>query len=150
MKRWWSMLAPRERLLVGWGGAISLVLLYILLIWQPLRDEEARLLDTVARQRQVLALLEEMAPEVARLRQRQPPSLSGVREGLQRAGLTEQGVTPEGKEGMRIKLAPAPFAKVTAWLATLEESGVVIGELHVRPGEGEGVAGVELVINSGM
>ncbi|MGD8322979.1 MAG: type II secretion system protein GspM, partial [Gammaproteobacteria bacterium] len=55
MKTWWQSLQPRERLILGGGGVIALLIVLWQFAWQPLTNGREQLRASIAQKEQLLS-----------------------------------------------------------------------------------------------
>lgn len=129
----WRGLQPRERLIVGGGGAALGVLLFYLLLWAPLHRDLTRLRTDVPKAAEQLAWMRTQAARVNQLRAAAPTQLKSG--GL--LGFVEQSATafnvkqnikriePEGSNAVRLVVDGVSFNNLVSWLANLHKQGGV-------------------------
>ncbi len=142
MKVWWESLSLRERLLVGGGAALTVILLLYVLIWQPFQASSRRLRLSVAEQRAELVWMRQAAAEVKRLdsgSSARPADdgrslLTLVDQTARSAGLGNslKRVAPQGDDKLSAQLDAVEFDPLIRWLARLErDHRLVIVNLSV-------------------
>lgn len=140
MKAWWQARQPRERLVLGAGSAIGMLVLAWALVWDPLLASRDALRLEVARQSAQLAW---MRPAVAdALSRGNPPEaapdgrslLARADAGARAAGLGNQlvAVEPQGNDRVSVRLVGVDFDRFAAWLESLATAGLSIDELSVQ------------------
>lgn len=129
----WRGLQPRERLIVGGGGAALGVLFFYLLLWAPLHRDLARLRTDVPKAAEQLVWMRAQAGRVNQLRAAAPTQLKSG--GL--LGFVEQSATafnvkqnikriePEGSNAVRLVVDGVSFNSLVSWLANLHKQGGV-------------------------
>jgi len=95
LRTWWQQLAPRERLVIGWGGAGLLVALLYAYIWQPLDAERHKLRAGLPALRVAAAGVRAGAEEASRLKASATPAPTGA--ALQAAVQQEVNESGNGK-----------------------------------------------------
>lgn len=150
MKAWWIGLAPRERLLVGGGSVVLLLVLIYLMIWEPVATKREQVRADISAQSADLAWMQQVAGQVKRrAAQGNQPSagaasgsvLTLVEVSARAAGLHEtlERVQPEG-QGARIWFAETGFDGLLSWLAELEQRhGLQVSQLAVDAGNAPGM-----------
>ena len=130
MKEWFAGLDPRERLLVTGGGAVLLVLLLYLMIWEPIAGNYQALNDGVAEQKKTLAWMKQAAAEL-QLLQRSGSStahglggrslLSVVDQSARSGGLGPaiKRIEPEGSKSVKVWLEGVAFDPMILWLGEI-------------------------------
>lgn len=73
----WQKLAPRERQVISWGGAVLLAGVMYAYLWQPLSADRAKLRATLPQLRSNAAAIAAQSEEVRQLRNNPRVSLSG-------------------------------------------------------------------------
>ena len=143
MKVWWESLSIRERLLVGGGAALTVILLLYALVWQPFQASSRRLRLSVAEQRAELAWMRQAAAEVKRLDSggaARPVTdgrslLTLVDQTARSAGLGNglKRVAPQGDDKLSAQLDAVEFDLLISWLGALErDHRIVIVNLSVE------------------
>lgn len=74
----WQQLAPRERLVIGWGGAGLLLALLYAYLWQPLDSERHRLRAALPALRVAVEEVRAGAEEASRLKTSASPATTGT------------------------------------------------------------------------
>ncbi len=127
----WNALGSRERrALTIVGGFLGIVLFYVL-VWNPVkggvaaaRVRHAAVLSQLAQVREQAVLVEKLrrGPRIAQT----ADALAAVEQAAARHGLRERvkRIDPEGTRAVRIQIEAAPFAAVMAWLVELQQQGV--------------------------
>lgn len=137
MKNWWMERNARERLTLGAGGVVLLLILLWGLVWAPLQDSVARRTAALASQQQTLQWMQTVSAELPRLRSGQrdaaepATSLLGLLESSARqAGLRQQIVRmePEGEGSVRLNLRQVNFDHTIQWLTQLQSQGIAVRE----------------------
>lgn len=156
MKAWWDTLSTRERGLLAGGVALTLLLLFYLLVWEPFQTSNRRLRQSVAEQRADLAWMRQAAQEVKRLRGiagAQPTDgrslLTLVDQTARAAGLgnTLKRVAPQGDDKLSAQLDAVEFDKLIPWLGALEQDyRITINSLSVDRTDIPGQVNARLVL----
>lgn len=142
IRTWWGGLSLRERWLVGVAGALAAAVIGWLLVYAPLRTAlaDAQEAHGVAIDRQAA-----IAARVAEIRQRESggnrastPASSAAITLLLAQQAAEQGLTlsrndPAGTTGANIAVANVRAPLLATWLTRLEESGLTVTDLTLRP-----------------
>jgi type II secretory pathway component PulM len=129
VRQWLGGLSERERGLVYIaGGVVAVALLFVVLVL-PLRTMEHRFAARVDRKSADLAWMRQVAPQVAAAAARGPVQGAGeslvvlvdrtAREAGLGASLRDQ--SPEGNQGVRLRLEAASFDTLMTWLASLQQ-----------------------------
>ena len=123
MKDWFANLQPRERLIVGGGGAVTLLVVLWLAVVSPLLNGSAELRASVERKQRLLFDL----GRVAGLQQtRNPSPANGAQQTLyvlvdstaKEHGLQVPRTRQEGPDGVNVSLQNASFDSLADWLIT--------------------------------
>jgi general secretion pathway protein M len=147
MIRWFSSLAPRERLILTGGMLILLILLGYTLILEPL-DTAIREKESILQaQRSQMSDLRAMAAEYRSLGSAEPRTGSGTGGTSLLAIVDTSGtangikdsikrLNPEGKDKVRIQLEEAPFDNLVLWLVRLSEDyQITAASTNMRRGD---------------
>ena len=78
LQNWWQQLAPRERMLIGWGGAGLVAALGYAYVWMPVDAERHKLRNGLPALRVAAAQVRAQGDEVLRLKAMAVPSLAGA------------------------------------------------------------------------
>lgn len=128
---YWRGLAPRERLVVGVGGALVALLLFYALLWAPLQGDLARLRTNVPREEQQLQWMRAQVSRVKQLRAAAPSMVQGqgllsfVEQSAQAYNIRTniKRVEPEGSNAVRLSIDGVAFNSLIEWLANLQKQG---------------------------
>lgn len=142
MKAWWENLGARERGLIVVGTVLVMMLLSYVLAWEPLRNSDRRLRQSVAERRADLAWMRQAAEEIKRLGgvgAARPVadnrSLLTLVDQTARAtglGAALKRVAPQGDDKLSAQLDGAKFDKLIPWLSALErDQAIAIISLNV-------------------
>lgn len=151
MNAWWTGLAPRERLIVGGGSVVLMLVLIYLLIWEPIANKREQIRTDISALSADLAWMQQVAGQVKRRAAQQGnQSSAGAARGsvltlvevsARAAGLHEtlERVQPEG-QGARIWFAETGFDGLLSWLGELEQrQGLHVSQLAVDAGNAPGM-----------
>ncbi len=138
---WWRNLAARERLWLSVGAALTGLLLFWALIWDPLAAARTALraeaLDNERALRWMRPAAESLietgglaAVAVADGRSLLARVDAGAREAGLAGGLT--GVEPLGAERVRVRFEAVPFDALIAWLETESNRSLAVEEMALR------------------
>lgn len=134
MREWWISRAPRERAILIVAGFLLVVMLYFLMIWEPLQKGAQRLAQEKAQVQELNGWLLGIQPELQQLRRNQSkPAKSGgsvlaIADSSAKTGGLGSSVKrmqPEGDNTVRVWLENAPFNTVLAWLYKLEQQNAI-------------------------
>lgn len=121
--RWWSGLAPRERLLVGTLGVILAALVLVFGIVKPLQAARSEALADIRTYETLTARVRAagtLAPQGARPQQRSGAPAEAAQAAAGEAGITAS-ITPGGG-GLTAQVAEAPYEGVVGWIADVERT----------------------------
>ncbi len=148
MNDWWRGLSPRERRLLGGGGALVLSLALYLLVWEPWQQQRTELRHTVAALHADLIWMRQAA---ARLPAAQGSTGIGTgAQGVALATLIDRSVRSAGLDSALRRIEPqadgslqlwldnAGFSDLLAWLDGLP-SGIVLNQLELSRRAGDRV-----------
>lgn len=153
---WYDNLSTRERNLVTVAGALLAVALVYLVLVLPLQTFTERKVKSVQQKTADLAWMQSVAPQVM---QAYAPGGGGSGESLvvlvdrtaREAGLgsTLGGQSPDGEQGLRLRLESAPFDQVVTWLAQLQEQhGVTIVAANIDAASAPGLVNASLTLST--
>lgn len=158
LKDWFYGLQPRERMIIT-GGAILVALTAIYLFaLAPFYRGVAALAESTEEKKADLAWMRSVAGEVEALGRNQPMVATPTGESLvvlvdrtaREAGLSSAltGQTPNGENGIRVRLEAASFDMAMMWLANLELShAVAIESAQFDHTSTPGLVNINLVLN---
>lgn len=123
----WNSLQSRERLIVGIGAIILLILLGYGVVWDPVQRDLSRLRIDVPKQRTQLALMRAQAKQVAQLRRSTPANIASgnlltkLEQSAQIRGLRENitRMEPDETNSVRLSLDSVDFNALLRWLKEL-------------------------------
>lgn len=128
MREWFEALAPREQVMVGFAGALTVLIVAWLGIWAPLDGGADRLERSVAAHRQTIAQARRLegrlsAPGAAR------STVAGRNQSLVvivDSTIRERGLAaslrrsqPTGQDSIRLQFENAAFDTLVEWLGDL-------------------------------
>lgn len=155
MKAWFQSLAPRERRTVlGGGGVMALVVFYLLVV-EPITGAFAERERRVATLTQQVEWMRDAAAEVANLGaggadlsadgDTRPPYLA-IDSALRGAGLPEpRRLEPVGDSGARLEFEAIPFDPLVRIVGRLRsESGLRVTRARIRRLEESGQVSAQL------
>lgn len=134
MKEWFLSREPRERLVLGAGAAIAIVVIAWALVWSPLVTATTRLEGSVESKSRLLTDVRRAsataAPASAGSRQSNTQSLVVLVDRTAQAHGLAGALTrtrPEGANGINITFQNASFDALIDWIVVLErEHGVSV------------------------
>lgn len=158
MKAWFAALESRERQLLLAGGAVLIVLLVYLGVWEPLQGKVRSLNQTVQDQQDTLAWMQGAVAQAKALRASGPArgqlatgqSLLSLVDSSARArqlGGALKRVQPEGDRQVHIWMEAASFDALVDWLAELDRTqGVRVINSVIEAKESAGLVDARLVV----
>lgn len=157
MKAWWENLGARERGLIVVGTVLVMMLLSYVLAWEPLRNSDRRLRQSVAERRADLAWMRQAAEEIKRLGgagAARPVAdnrslLTLVDQTARAAGLGAalKRVAPQGDDKLSAQLDGAEFDKLIPWLSALErDQAIAIISLNVDRTDAPALVNARIVL----
>lgn len=157
MKAWWENLGARERGLIVVGTVLVMMLLSYVLAWEPLRNSDRRLRQSVAERRADLAWMRQAAEEIKRLGgagAARPVAdnrslLTLVDQTARAAGLGTalKRVAPQGDDKLSAQLDGAEFDKLIPWLSALErDQAIAIISLNVDRTDAPALVNARIVL----
>lgn len=157
MKAWWENLGARERGLIVVGTVLVMMLLSYVLAWEPLRNSDRRLRQSVAERRADLAWMRQAAEEIKRLGgagAARPVadnrSLLTLVDQTARAtglGAALKRVAPQGDDKLSAQLDGAEFDKLIPWLSGLErDQAIAIISLNVDRTDAPALVNARIVL----
>ncbi|PRB83835.1 type II secretion system protein GspM [Pseudomonas sp. MYb185] len=158
MNAWWAGLAPRERVILGAGVAVLVLLLLWLAIWEPLAKKRESLRTDISALSADLAWMQQVAGQVKRRAAQQQTQGNGATAGgsvltlvevsASAAGLRDslERVQPEG-QGARLWFNETGFDALLGWLGELEQRhGLQVSQLAVDAGNAPGLVSARVKV----
>jgi general secretion pathway protein M len=158
LKEWFYGLKPRERTIIVGGVVLVLLTAIYLFVLAPFYASVAQREASVAKKKADLAWMRSVAGEMQALGANQPMVATPTNESLvvlvdrtaREAGLSSAltGQTPNGENGIRVRLEGASFDMAMMWLANLELShSVAIESATFDRAATPGLVNINLVLN---
>ncbi|KVZ88746.1 type II secretion system protein GspM [Burkholderia ubonensis] len=138
LTQFWGERTPREKNLLGWGGAVLAVAIAYSVLWSPAQEGRARITRALPAMHAELAKMTAQANEARSLTaaaQGVAPTGAALKDALT-ASLSDHGM-PGGQiqlvgNGVQIQLKNASFPAWTQWLDDVRKQfKVQVGEAHV-------------------
>ena len=127
LKQFWAERAPRERMILGVGGTVLLIVLLYLMLIEPAWSGINRLERSLPQQRAQAAELDALLGEVKSMKSQpqvamvSPSEVKGAIEAsLARAGLKAARMVPLSDGDMQLTFANVPYGTWASWLAGIE------------------------------
>ena len=160
MREWYESLELREKWLVGAGAVFLGLMLYFLMIWEPLSQQSTRLEQEVQSSRELARFMQQAEQEVRQYGgQRRQAGGSSNRSLLavvdttgKQSGLGEaiKRIQPEGDTTVRLWLEGAAFEELVRWLNTLKQQhGVKLASGNIDRDERTGSVKARLSLERG-
>ena len=122
---WFSRLSSRERWILIGGSALSVLLLFYMLVWEPLAKAHHQLHHIVETQKQALQWMQQSAIEIQQL-QRKPmvelrPLSTVINESLSTGMLADlnKRVEHQDMDTVKIHFTQVRFTDLIPWLGQL-------------------------------
>lgn len=159
LKNWFFGLQPRERWIVGVGGVLAAIIIVYMFALAPFYSAVNARAERVAQKQADLAWMRSVAGDVMALsRDAAPVAAASTGESLvvvvDRAarecglGSALTGQTPNGANGIRVRLERAEFNKLVLCLASLQQAHAVSIESATIDRTSEpGLVNASLVLN---
>jgi len=158
MKNWYNTLAPRERALVFYGGIISIVLLFWMLVAKPLYNNNQKLKKVIDSQKTTLEKMHKQSIQIKQLQSQNTKTKTNstgnpqqlLERSLQTWRLKPQleRMQSQGASGVTLSLKNANADRVMRFLYELENKyALSIDNLKINNNKKEaGFADVRLTI----
>lgn len=152
----WNARTPRERLILGGGALLLLVLLGYAWLWLPVQRESAQLRAALPALRAQAQQVAADRQTVAALRARPAAPASGDLaariEALAVAGGLRariEAIVPLDAQRVRVRLPEVAFDDWIAWLDTAQKAGVRVEYAQAEASGGAGAVRAEAVLATG-
>ena len=156
MKAWWESLQPRERLILGAGGVVALMIVMWEFAWKPLTDGREQLRTSVAAQEQLLsegarASGIDSAGGDSNVSEQQ--SMFVLIDETAQAGGLGSAITrarPDGSNAINVTFSNASFDSLLAWLIALNlNNGVYVDGASINTARQQGLVSGQLLLRRG-
>ena len=156
IKQWFYSLPTKEQWMVSGTGALLLITLFYLIIWEPLHlglDDEIQKRQS---QQEILLWMQQAANEVKTLRRsgssstirnKNKPTTLVIEQALKNAGLQSsvKKIESSGNNGAKVTLDEASFNQILVWLNTLAtHNGIQVVSANIERAEKPGRANARL------
>jgi len=148
MKAWWQQLKSSEQRLVAIMGFVLGLILFYLLIWQPLGDNVSKAQQKLARQQALLIYIQESTQRYKQSHKsgassRSSGSLSSiVNRSATRNNISIARLQPQG-EDLQIWIDEVPFTQLLNWLEFLANNeGLSVKSIDLSKADRQGVVKV--------
>lgn len=156
MRNWWESLQPRERLILGAGGVIALLIVLWEFGWQPLTSGREQLRAAVADKEQFLVDVARASAigdgDVAAVPSGQTSLFVLIDQTAQVAGLGSAltRARPDGPNAINVTFSNASFDSLLAWLITLNQSnGIFVDGASINSARQQGLVSGQLLLRRG-
>lgn len=155
IKTWFHGLKSNERqLVIAAGTLLSVAIVYWVLL-APLSRAVATRETRIERKQQDLAWMRSVSGPMQQLAASRPGGNTGeslvvlIDRSARQAGIANAlaGQTPNGDQGIRVRLENAPFDSVVLWLASLQQQyGIAIESASIDRADKPGIVSASLVL----
>ena len=150
IRQWFFSLPTKEQWMVSGTGALLIITLFYLVIWEPLHlglDEE---LQKQQSQQEILLWMQQAADEVKTLRSsgssstirdKNKPTTLVIEQAIKNAGLqtSVKKIESSGNNGAKVTLDEAAFNQMLVWLNTLAtHNGIQVVSANIDRAENPG------------
>lgn len=153
MRSWWESLQPRERLILGAGGIVAIIIIGWKFALEPLGSGREQLRTQVAGKEQLLVdVLRAGALDGAQADSGVPgqQSLYVLIDSTARAGGLGSALTrarPDGSNAINVTFSNASFDSLVAWLVTLNQnSGIYVDGASINTARQQGLVSGQLLL----
>ncbi len=157
LRQWLANLAPRERNFVYGAAAVAGVALLYAGVALPIGHVRAKQAARVERKTADLAWMQQAAPRVSAMA---ATGGAGSKESLvvlvdrtgRQSGLgsTIRDQSPNGQNGLRLRLEGAPFDAMITWLASLQlRFGINVSDASIDAGPALGLVNASITLTHG-
>lgn len=157
LNQWLDTLEKRERHIVI-AGAISLaVMLFYLVIWDPITSQHEQQQINYNSQHQLYSWMKNASVEVRRLNSAGGSNKAKFRNqsiaSLADRSATTSGIKPfiekidQGKKGVKVKIKSADFDRIVTWLTDLENKyGIIASKVKVEKTKVKGAVDAQITL----
>jgi general secretion pathway protein M len=155
----WQQLSLRERILLAGSSVFFILLIFYLMIWEPLTNAADRYRQDVITNKMLIAQIEQAGPEINALRSQvksaqikdQAELLSVVERDVKKsrvqAAISEIGLGQENT--VRLRFDDVPFDELMSWLIELQQKkGIVVHSFTLEKLPEIGHVRVQLTVNA--
>jgi general secretion pathway protein M len=157
MMNWWESLQPRERLILGAGGIVAMLIVMWEFAWKPLTEGREQLRTSVAAKEQLLSEVARASgidstgagPAVGSGQQSmfvlidETATASGLGSAITRA-------RPDGSNAINVTFSNASFDSLLTWLIALNlNSGVWVDGASINTARQQGLVSGQLLLRRG-
>ncbi len=156
MKEWFLALNQRERVMVGGGAIVVLIMLLYVMVWSPIMKGAVEQEAAVARAGKLLVWMKKSIAD-AKLMEGAGGQAGGLRPGQSLLSLIDstakssgfgpqvKRVKPDGENKVQIWIDDVPFDQLVQWLESLQQVyGVHVTSTTIDRGNFEGKVNANL------
>ncbi|MGD8809439.1 MAG: type II secretion system protein GspM [Gammaproteobacteria bacterium] len=153
--QWWQSLQPRERLILGTGSVVAVLIVLWEFAWQPFMTDRVLLQTAIFTKQQMIGDLARAGalegPQTTQPRENQSlfvlidqtAQASGLAGALTRA-------RPNGSDEISVTFSNAPFDSLVAWLIALNENnGIYVDGASINTSRQQGLVSGQLLLRRG-
>ena len=153
-REWFLALAPRERWMVAVGGIVTTLILFFLLVWEPIVLAHERRAQALGEARALAQRLEQVAADsrggAPRAAVNRSQSLLAAVDTAGKSptlGKAPSRLQPEGENEVRVWFEDVPFDKLVRWISQLETRyGLRISAAEFERRAGAGLVNARLTV----
>lgn len=156
MRTWWDSLQPRERLILGTGGVVALLIVLWEFAWQPLTSGREQLRTSIESKEQLLSEVSRagaLGSSGTQQTTNGQQSLFVLIDSTARAGGLGNAVTrarPDGSNAINVTFSNASFDSLLAWLITLNQNnGIYVDGASINTARQQGLVSGQLLLRRG-
>lgn len=158
LRNYYQQLAPRERILVAWGGAVLAILLFYAIVWHPIVGYRDDMAQSLKEQQDLLSWMRQSSAEVKQLGGgprgvATGESLLSVADRTARMNKLADAlkrVEPEGENRVRVSLEQAAFDDLVTWLERIQtENRIRVDTASIDKENAPGRVTARLVLEGG-
>ena len=157
LNQWLETLEQRERYIVIGGAIAFIIMLFYLIIWDPIVSTHEQQQNQNIAQRQLHSWMKEAAGEIQQLKSSGGNTLARSRAQsisslADRSSITS-GIKPyidkidQNKKGVKVSLKSANFDKIVNWLADLENKyAITASKIKIEKSKIEGAVDAQVTL----
>lgn len=157
LNQWLETLEQRERYIVIGGAIAFIIMLFYLIIWDPIVSTHEQQQNQNIAQRQLHSWMKEAAGEIQQLKSSGGNTLARSRDQsisslADRSSITS-GIKPyidkidQNKKGVKVSLKSANFDKIINWLADLENKyAITASKIKIEKSKIEGAVDAQVTL----
>jgi len=157
IKQWFNSLPSKEQWMVSGTGALIVITLFYLIVWEPIHVDLNTEQQKKQSQQEVLTWMQNASVEVKSLRSsggvtirdKNKPATLVIEQTIMNAGLkpSVKKIESSGKNGARVTLNDAPFNQIMVWLNTLaKHNGILVVSANIERSDKTGKANARLTL----